>query len=63
LIKEATSKDSIIILKAMLVLLKVILTCRTNTVRVLDKLGIPREDTKKEQQTTTPRDSNTVAEA
>lgn len=29
-------------------LIKVILNCRTNTVKIMDKLGIPRDDIKKE---------------
>jgi len=42
----ALSAAVILILKGMLVLLKVILTTRTNTVKILDKLGIAREEKK-----------------
>lgn len=46
-IKEAESKDTKLILKALIVVIKVILTCRTNTVKIMSKLGIEK-DTKKE---------------
>ena len=38
----------VLVLKGILVVVKVVLTCRTNTVRLMDKAGIPREEAKKE---------------
>ena len=53
----ALSAAVILILKGMLVLLKVILTTRTNTVKILDKLGIAREE-KKENVTENPNSTS-----
>jgi len=43
LIIEAKDENTKLVLKAILVVIKVILTCRTNTVRIMDKMGIERE--------------------
>jgi hypothetical protein len=47
----AIGAATVIVLRGILVLLKVLLTTRTNTVKLLDKLGIPREtqESKKEE--------------
>ena len=43
LIVEAKDENTKLVLKAILVMIKVILTCRTNTVRIMEKLGVERE--------------------
>jgi hypothetical protein len=40
----------ILVLKGILVAIKVILTCRSNTVEIMDKLGIPRKTEKKPEE-------------
>ena len=51
-IKEAQEVNAgvgiVLVLKALKVVVKVVLTCRTNTVKMMDKMGIAR-DTKKEE--------------
>lgn len=48
LIAEAVEPSTKLILKGILVAIKVILTCRTNTVKIMDKLAIPRDEKKVE---------------
>lgn len=40
---------TVLILKGILVAIKVILTCRSNTVAIMDFLKIPRNEPKKEE--------------
>jgi len=48
---KVVGEGIVLLLMGLLVLLKVVLNCRTNTVKILDKLGIPREEKKADTKT------------
>jgi hypothetical protein len=48
-IKEGASPDVVKVVEALEKLAKIILNTRTNTVKIMDKLCIPRDEVKKEQ--------------
>jgi hypothetical protein len=45
-VAEASGADTKILLRAAWLIIKVVLTARTNTVKIMDKLSIPREEKK-----------------
>ncbi len=47
---EAKNVETKILLKAAWLIIKVVLTARTNTVKIMDKLLIPREEKKQQNE-------------